>query len=68
MFASIDARDHFNRFSMHVGSDVVEALDEADRQGKTQTHIATSGFDDGERVTIAQLYPAGTGPCAQRQT
>jgi superfamily II DNA or RNA helicase len=49
----LDARDHFNRFSMHVGSDVVEALDEADRQGKTQTHIATSGFDDGERVTIS---------------
>ena len=49
----LDARDHFNRFSMHVGSDVVEALDEADRQGKTQTHIATSGFDNGERVTIS---------------
>lgn len=49
----LDARDHFNRFSMHVGSDVVEALDEADRAGKTQTHIATSGFDDGERVTIS---------------
>ena len=49
----LDARDHFNRFSMHVGSDVVEALDEADRAGKTQTHIATSGFDNGERVTIS---------------
>lgn len=49
----LDARDHFNRFSMHVGSDVVEALDEADRHGKTQTHIATSGFDNGERVTIS---------------
>ncbi|HVV76270.1 MAG TPA: DEAD/DEAH box helicase family protein [Mycobacteriales bacterium] len=49
----LDARDHFNRFSMHVGSDVVEALDEADRHGKTQTHIVTSGFDDGERVTIS---------------
>jgi superfamily II DNA or RNA helicase len=49
----LDARDHFNRFSMHVGSDVVEALDEADRQGKTQTHIATSGLDNGERVTIS---------------
>jgi superfamily II DNA or RNA helicase len=49
----LDARDHFNRFSMHVGSDVVEALNEADRAGKTQTHIATTGFDDGERVTIS---------------
>ena len=38
---------------MHVGSDVMEALDTADRQGKSQTHIATSGFDQGERVTIS---------------
>lgn len=49
----LDVRDHFNRFSMHVGSDVMEALDLADRQGKSQTHIATSGFDQGERVTIS---------------
>ncbi|WP_343243200.1 DEAD/DEAH box helicase family protein [Streptomyces sp. SID12501] len=49
----LDARDHFNRFSMHVGSDVFEALDTADRQGKSQTHIAASGFDEGEHVTIS---------------
>lgn len=49
----LDARDHFNRFSMHVGSDVVEALDTADRHGKTQTHISTTGFADGERNTIS---------------
>jgi superfamily II DNA or RNA helicase len=49
----LDARDHFNRFSMHVGSDVMEALELADRQGKSQTHIATSGYSDGERVTIS---------------
>ncbi|MFI7283438.1 DEAD/DEAH box helicase [Micromonospora chersina] len=49
----LDARDHFNRFSMHVGSDVLEALNTADKQGKSQTHIATSGFDQGERVTIS---------------
>ncbi|WP_205775944.1 DEAD/DEAH box helicase [Micromonospora tulbaghiae] len=49
----LDARDHFNRFSMHVGSDVLEALDINDRQGKSQTHIATSGFDQGERVNIS---------------
>jgi len=49
----LDARDHFNRFSMHVGSDVVEAFDTAERQGKTQTHIATTGFDNGEKVTIS---------------
>lgn len=49
----LDARDHFNRFSMHVGSDVLHALDVADQQGKTQTHISTSGFDNGDRVTIS---------------
>lgn len=49
----LDARDHFNRFSMYVGSDVLEALDQADKQGKSQTHIATSGFNNGERVTIS---------------
>lgn len=48
----LDARDHFHRFTMLVGSDVMEALSTADRQGRTQTHIATSGFDQGERVTI----------------
>jgi hypothetical protein len=49
----LDARDHVNRFSTYVGSDVLEALNEADKQGKTQTHIATSGFSHGERVTIS---------------
>ena len=49
----LDVRDHFNRFSMHVGSDVVEALNIADRQNKTQTHIATTGFEDGEKTTIS---------------
>ncbi|MDI2127166.1 DEAD/DEAH box helicase [Yinghuangia seranimata] len=49
----LDARSHFNRFSMHVGSDVNEALNTADKQGKSQTHIATSGYDEGEKVTIS---------------
>jgi hypothetical protein len=31
----------------------MEALDTADRQGRAQTHISTSGFDQGERVTIS---------------
>lgn len=48
-----DLRDHFTRFSMHVGSDVADAIDEVDRGTKTQTHIATSGFHDGERVTLS---------------
>jgi hypothetical protein len=49
----LDARDHFNRISMHVGSDVSHAIDMVDQQGKTQTHISTSGFDDGDRITIS---------------
>ncbi|MFJ6688291.1 hypothetical protein [Streptomyces sp. NPDC091294] len=49
----LDSRDHFNRFSMHVGSDVYEALTTADRQGKSQTHIAASGFRNGEKTTIS---------------
>lgn len=49
----LDARDHFNRYTMYVGSDVLEALHQHDKQGKTQTHIATSGFNQGEKVTIS---------------
>ncbi|MFC3898481.1 hypothetical protein ACFOWZ_44035 [Lentzea rhizosphaerae] len=49
----LDARDHFNRYTMYVGSDVLEALAQHDKQGKTQTHIATSGFNQGEKVTIS---------------
>ncbi|MBB1158133.1 DEAD/DEAH box helicase [Amycolatopsis dendrobii] len=49
----LDSRDHFTRFSMFVGSDVLEALDQRHKQGKSQTHIATSGFDQGEKVTIS---------------
>ena len=48
-----DVRDHFKRFSLFVGSDVNEALDPTDSYGKSQTHIATSGFDRGERVTVS---------------
>lgn len=49
----LDARDRDKRFSMHVGSDVETALNEAERNHKTNTHIAAKAFDDGERVTIA---------------
>lgn len=38
---------------MHVGSDVETALNEAERNHKTNTHIAAKAFEDGERVTIA---------------
>ncbi|WP_198320528.1 DEAD/DEAH box helicase [Actinosynnema pretiosum] len=49
----LDVRDHFRRFSMHVGSDVLNAIDPAEQEGKSQTHISTSGFGNGERVTIS---------------
>ncbi|MDH6703011.1 DEAD/DEAH box helicase family protein [Streptomyces griseoviridis] len=47
-----DARDYFTRFSLHVGSDVSQGFDTA-QEHKTQTHIATSGFDDGDSVSIS---------------
>ncbi|GAA3913882.1 hypothetical protein GCM10023084_76990 [Streptomyces lacrimifluminis] len=47
-----DARDYFTRFSLHVGSDVSQGFTTA-QEHKTQTHIATSGFDDGESVSIS---------------
>lgn len=49
----LDSRDRDKRFSMHVGSDVETALNEAERNHKTNTHIAAKAFEDGERVTIA---------------
>lgn len=48
----LDVRDRFRRFTLHVGSDVNEALNAPDSAGRSQTHIATSGFEGGERVTI----------------
>ncbi|MEV0467235.1 DEAD/DEAH box helicase family protein [Nocardia tengchongensis] len=49
----LDARDRDKRFSLHVGSDVELALNEAERNHKTNTHIAGKAYDNGERVTIA---------------
>lgn len=49
----LDSRDRDKRFSMHVGSDVETALNEAERNHKTNTHIAAKAFENGERVTIA---------------
>lgn len=48
----LDARDQFTRYSMHVGSDVAAALDNAEARGRTQTHLITHGFRDGEPDTI----------------
>nr|WP_245348834.1 DEAD/DEAH box helicase family protein [Brachybacterium fresconis] len=49
----LDARDRDKRFSMHVGSDVETALTEAERNHKSNTHVAAKAFQEGERVTIA---------------
>ncbi len=49
----VDVVSQFRRFSMHVGADVLEALDETQTRDKTQTHIATRGFEDGEPVSIS---------------
>ncbi|WP_324615747.1 DEAD/DEAH box helicase [Streptomyces sp. NRRL F-4707] len=48
----LDSRDHFNRFSLLVGSDVFEALDAAARKNRSQTHIIASGVDEGTKVTL----------------
>ncbi|MFC8360822.1 DEAD/DEAH box helicase [Streptomyces griseorubiginosus] len=48
----LDSHDHFNRFSLLVGSDVYEALDAAARKNRSQTHVVASGLDDGTKVTI----------------
>lgn len=49
----LDARDRDKRFSMHVGSDVETALTEAERNFKSNTHVAAKAYQQGERVTIA---------------
>ncbi|MFD5858784.1 hypothetical protein [Streptomyces chartreusis] len=47
-----DARDYFTRFSLHVGSDVSQGFDTT-QEHKSQTHIAASGFADGDSVSIS---------------
>jgi superfamily II DNA or RNA helicase len=47
-----DARDHFTRFSMHVGSDVSQGFDTS-HEHKSQTHIAASGLEGGESISIS---------------
>lgn len=47
-----DARDHFTRFSLHVGSDVSQGFNTA-QEHKSQTHVAASGFDNGDSVAIS---------------
>ncbi|MGY3206338.1 DEAD/DEAH box helicase [Streptomyces sp. TE5632] len=50
-----DARDYFTRFSLHVGSDVSQGFTSA-QEHKSQTHIAASGFDDGDSVSISAAH------------
>ncbi|MFB7379796.1 DEAD/DEAH box helicase [Kitasatospora purpeofusca] len=50
-----DARNHFTRFSLHVGSDVSQGFDTS-QEHKSQTHIAASGFENGDSVSISAAY------------
>lgn len=49
----IDARNRNRRYSSHNGSDVTEAFPVAEAQTKSQTHIAGTGFLEGDRYSIA---------------
>ncbi|GJD98716.1 MULTISPECIES: DEAD/DEAH box helicase [Methylobacterium] len=40
-----------NRFSMHVGADISDALPEATRENKKKSNLFGSGFENGGRVT-----------------
>ncbi|WP_245173443.1 DEAD/DEAH box helicase [Streptomyces aureus] len=46
-----DSHNHFTRFSLHVGSDVSQGFDST-QEHKTKTHVAASGFDNGESISI----------------
>ncbi|MFJ4689294.1 hypothetical protein [Streptomyces sp. NPDC088789] len=46
------ARDHSTRFSLHVGSDVSQGFNTT-QEHKSQTHFATSGFDNGDNVSVS---------------
>lgn len=50
-----DARDYFTRFSLHVGSDVSQGFTTA-QEHKSQTHIAASGYDNGDSVAISAAH------------
>ena len=49
----LDSRNHFRRFSMHVGSDVAESFTAAEAGTKTQTNISGAGYRNGDRVSIS---------------
>lgn len=64
----LDIRDHFNRFSMHVGSDVVEALNVADRQNKTQHTSLQRASKRARRPQSARRCQARSGHYDPRRT
>lgn len=49
----LDARNRNRRYTSYVGTDVTEALPASQKQTKTQTHIAGTGFLEGARYSIA---------------
>lgn len=49
----LDARNRSRRYSSHVGTDVTEAFPVAEARTKSQTHIAGTGFLEGEKYSIA---------------
>lgn len=49
----LDSRDRDKRFSMYVGSSVLEALTEAEKQNKSNTHVAANALENGQRVNIS---------------
>lgn len=49
----LDSRNRGRRYSSYMGSNVTEAFPVAEAQTKAQTHIAGTGFLDGERYSIA---------------
>lgn len=49
----LDARNRNRRYTSYVGTDVTDALPASQKQTKTQTHIAGTGFLSGARYTIA---------------
>lgn len=48
----LDTRDRDKRFSMYVGSSVLEALTEAEKQNKSNTHVAASAYEEGAHINI----------------
>lgn len=46
----VDTKSRDRRFSMHVGSDVMEAFTEVERATKSPTHLSAQGYEGGQQV------------------